>query len=133
MIERHWDGIAAYCQPANKVSLGFVEGLNKGAVGLGRIGGRRAGDGEGFQGRKGGPAGCWSGGFQPGDGQLDPDIRPVTHITAGQNDPELMDATGAMCWRHGELRCELFVDLNFKKAEVSFVDVKSRRWLKFRC
>jgi transposase len=28
MIERHWDGIAAYCQPANKVSLGFVEGLN---------------------------------------------------------------------------------------------------------
>lgn len=28
MIERHWDGIAAYCQPDNKVSLGFVEGLN---------------------------------------------------------------------------------------------------------
>ena len=28
MIERHWDGIAAYCEPANKVSLGFVEGLN---------------------------------------------------------------------------------------------------------
>lgn len=28
MIERHWDGIAAYCQPGNKVSLGFVEGLN---------------------------------------------------------------------------------------------------------
>jgi transposase len=28
MIERHWDGLAAYCQPANKVSLGFVEGLN---------------------------------------------------------------------------------------------------------
>ena len=28
MIERHWDGIAAYCQPQNKVSLGFVEGLN---------------------------------------------------------------------------------------------------------
>ena len=27
MIERHWDGIAAYCEPANKVSLGFVEGL----------------------------------------------------------------------------------------------------------
>ncbi|EQD62177.1 transposase IS204/IS1001/IS1096/IS1165 family protein, partial [mine drainage metagenome] len=26
MIERHWDGIAAYCQPENKVSLGFVEG-----------------------------------------------------------------------------------------------------------
>jgi transposase len=28
MIERHWDGIAAYCQPENKVSLGFVEGIN---------------------------------------------------------------------------------------------------------
>ena len=28
MIERHWDGIAAYCNPKNKVSLGFVEGLN---------------------------------------------------------------------------------------------------------
>jgi transposase len=28
MIERHWDGIAAYCQPENKVVLGFVEGLN---------------------------------------------------------------------------------------------------------
>ena len=25
MIERHWDGIAAYCRPENKVSLGFVE------------------------------------------------------------------------------------------------------------
>ena len=28
MIELHWDGIAAYCQPQNKVPLGFVEGLN---------------------------------------------------------------------------------------------------------
>ena len=28
MINRHWDGIAAYCRPENKVSLGFVEGLN---------------------------------------------------------------------------------------------------------
>ena len=28
MIERNWDGIAAYCKPENKVSLGFVEGLN---------------------------------------------------------------------------------------------------------
>ena len=28
MIERHWDGIAAYCRPENKVSPGFVEGLN---------------------------------------------------------------------------------------------------------
>jgi transposase len=28
LIETHWDGIAAYCHPENKVSLGFVEGLN---------------------------------------------------------------------------------------------------------
>ena len=28
MIDRHWNGIAAYCKPENKVSLGFVEGLN---------------------------------------------------------------------------------------------------------
>jgi transposase len=28
MIERHWDGIAAHCEPENKVALGFVEGLN---------------------------------------------------------------------------------------------------------
>jgi transposase len=28
MIDRHWDGIAAYCHPRNKVPLGFVEGLN---------------------------------------------------------------------------------------------------------
>lgn len=28
MIERHWDGIAAYCRPENKVPLGFVEGLH---------------------------------------------------------------------------------------------------------
>lgn len=28
MIEQHWDGIAAYCKAENKVSLGFVEGLN---------------------------------------------------------------------------------------------------------
>lgn len=28
MIERHWEGIAAYSRPENKVSLGFVEGLN---------------------------------------------------------------------------------------------------------
>ena len=41
MIDRHWDGIAAYCKPENKVSLGFVEGLNnkirviqRGAYGL---------------------------------------------------------------------------------------------------
>ena len=28
MIENHWDGIASYCHPDNKVSLGLVEGLN---------------------------------------------------------------------------------------------------------
>jgi len=28
MIERHWDGVAAYCRPENKIALGFVEGLN---------------------------------------------------------------------------------------------------------
>ena len=28
LIERHWDGIAAHCRSENKVSLGFVEGLN---------------------------------------------------------------------------------------------------------
>ena len=28
MIESHWDGIAAFIQSEDKVSLGFVEGLN---------------------------------------------------------------------------------------------------------
>jgi transposase len=28
MVERHWDGIISYCDPDNKVSLGFMEGLN---------------------------------------------------------------------------------------------------------
>lgn len=28
MIEDHWEGIAAHCQPENQVPLGFVEGLN---------------------------------------------------------------------------------------------------------
>jgi transposase len=28
LVERHWDGIAAFCKPENKISLGFVEGLN---------------------------------------------------------------------------------------------------------
>ena len=28
MIDRHWDGLAAYCKPENKVALGFVEGVN---------------------------------------------------------------------------------------------------------
>lgn len=38
-----------------------------------------------------------------------------------------------MCWRPSELRCELFVDLNFKKATISYVDEKSKRWLNMRC
>ncbi len=28
MIEKHWDGIAAYSQPTHKIPLGFVEGFN---------------------------------------------------------------------------------------------------------
>jgi len=28
MVENHWDGIVSYCHPDNKVSLGFMEGLN---------------------------------------------------------------------------------------------------------
>ena len=28
MIDRDWDGIVAYCRLENKISLGFVEGLN---------------------------------------------------------------------------------------------------------
>ena len=28
MIDSHWDGIASYCHPQNKVSLGLVEGVN---------------------------------------------------------------------------------------------------------
>ena len=28
LIDRHWNGIAAYCHPDNKVALGLVEGVN---------------------------------------------------------------------------------------------------------
>jgi transposase len=28
LIDSHWDGIVNYCHPGNKVSLGFMEGLN---------------------------------------------------------------------------------------------------------
>jgi transposase len=28
MVERNWEGIVSYCHPDNKVSLGFMEGLN---------------------------------------------------------------------------------------------------------
>ena len=27
-MERHWDGIAAFCTPESKVALAFVEGVN---------------------------------------------------------------------------------------------------------
>ena len=33
MIEKHWDGIAAYCHADNKVAPGFVEGLQEWAGG----------------------------------------------------------------------------------------------------
>jgi transposase len=36
MVERHWDGIAAFCKLENKVSLGFVEGLNNKIRGIQR-------------------------------------------------------------------------------------------------
>ena len=36
MIDQHWDGIAAYCEPRNKVPLGFVEGFNNKIRGLQR-------------------------------------------------------------------------------------------------
>ena len=28
LIDKHWDGIVSYCEPANKIALGFVEGFN---------------------------------------------------------------------------------------------------------
>ena len=28
MIDRHWDGIVSYCEPGNKIPLGFVERFN---------------------------------------------------------------------------------------------------------
>lgn len=39
----------------------------------------------------------------------------------------------AMCWRHGEFRCELFVDLHFKRTTIRYLDEKSKRWLSMRC
>ena len=43
------------------------------------------------------------------------------------------DSSVAMCWRNGEFHAELFVDLNFKKSTIRYVDVKSKRWLSLRC
>ncbi len=56
-----------------------------------------------------------------------PAFNGVFHLMYSNN------SSVAMCWRHGELRCELFVDLNFKKATVSYVDEKSKRLLSMRC
>ena len=28
LIDSHWEGIASYCRPENRVSLGLVEGIN---------------------------------------------------------------------------------------------------------
>ena len=42
------------------------------------------------------------------------------------------DSSIAMCWRDGTLSCELFVDLNFKKATMRHIDQKSGRWLTTR-
>lgn len=43
------------------------------------------------------------------------------------------DSSVAMRWRHGELRCELFVDLKFNKATIGYVDVESGRWSSMSC
>jgi sucrose phosphorylase len=43
------------------------------------------------------------------------------------------DSSVAMCWRNGEFQAELFVDLNFRKTTIRYVDVKSKRWLSMRC
>ena len=55
MIESHWDGIASYCHPENKVSLGLVGGVNnkirvlqRRAYGLSRRGISQAEDRGGF-------------------------------------------------------------------------------------
>jgi transposase len=55
MIDRHWDGIAAYCRPDNKVSLGFVEAsFNDCAGGMPTVG--RLTDSRFLH--YGGPGGC---------------------------------------------------------------------------
>jgi sucrose phosphorylase len=38
-----------------------------------------------------------------------------------------------MRWRHGELRCELFVDLGARKATIGYVEAISGRWLSMHC
>jgi sucrose phosphorylase len=43
------------------------------------------------------------------------------------------DSSIHMAWKKGEWRCELFVDLNFKKSTIRHVDVKSKRWVASTC
>jgi sucrose phosphorylase len=43
------------------------------------------------------------------------------------------ESSVAMRWRHGELRCELFVDLGARKATIGYVDAASGRWLSMHC
>jgi sucrose phosphorylase len=43
------------------------------------------------------------------------------------------DSSVAMQWRNGESRCELFVDLKFRKATIRHVDATSGRWSSLRC
>lgn len=43
------------------------------------------------------------------------------------------DSSVAIAWRNGEHYCQLFVDLNFKKSVIRYIDPKSKRELSFRC
>lgn len=43
------------------------------------------------------------------------------------------DSSVAIGWRSGEHQCQLFVDLNFKKATIRYTDAKSKRELRFTC
>lgn len=43
------------------------------------------------------------------------------------------DSSVGLSWRHGEHYCELFVDLNFKKATIKYVDVRTDRTLTIKC
>jgi len=43
------------------------------------------------------------------------------------------DSSVGMSWRHGEHWCELFVDLNFKKATVRYADPRTDRTLTIKC
>jgi glucosylglycerol phosphorylase (configuration-retaining) len=43
------------------------------------------------------------------------------------------DSSVGISWRHGEHYCELFVDLNFKKATIQYIDVRTDRTLTIKC